>query len=191
VLGAFNEPFRVWMNDTPKQGHYVRVRLKGTVSAPDPIGAILTVQCDDGVQKIGWRTQGGHTYGTSDNVVELACGEARPIFADEQWPSGLVQELSDFVDRELAVEEPRWLELSTRVAAMRDPVPELSFLPVDFGEGKDVVIERSDGVPVTVDELPDAVYVAQLPHPGYARRTVLRITVDGEVLPIRPMMVYR
>jgi hypothetical protein len=193
VLGAFNEPFRVWMNDTPKskQGHYVRVRLRGYVSASDPIGAIVTVQCDDGSQKIGWRVAGGHTYGTSDSVIELGCGDAEPKSADVQWPSGLVQPLGDFADRELVVEEPHWLELTARSATMRDTAPVLTYLPVDVEPGKQVTIVRSDGIAVTVTEKDEAKYVASLPHPGYPRRTTLSITVDGEELAIRPMIDYR
>lgn len=193
LIGAFNEPFRVWMNDTRNQGRYVRVRLKGTVSAPDPIGAMLVVQCDDGQQKIGWRVQGGHTYGTSDNIVEVGCGDAAPVSAEILWPSGVAQPLDGFADQELLVEEIQWLTIDSRVAGDGDPAPTLQYLPIDIGSGKDVQIIRSDGEPVEVRELTDveAVYEARLPHPGYARRTTLTLIVDGETLPIRPMIDYR
>lgn len=191
VLGAFNEPFHVWMNDTVEDSQYVRFRLRGTVSAPDPIGAIVAVRCEDNSQKIGWRVAGGGTYGTSDNIVEVSCGSIAPVSADIFWPSGYVQPMGDFADRELEVVEPNWLYVSSRVVGSGDPAPVLTFAPTDVEGGKDVVVTRSDGVAVTVRELPEAVYEATLAHPPSPGRTTLKITVDGRELSIRPMIDYR
>jgi hypothetical protein len=191
VLGAFNEPFHVWMNDTVDRGQFVRFRLRGTVSASDPVGALVAVRCEDGLQKIGWRVAGGQTYGTSDPLVEVSCGAYAPVSADILWPSGHVQPMGDFAGREVEVVEPEWLQISSRVVGMNDPAPVLKYLPVDLGDGKVVTIVRSDGVPVTVAEQGQAEYVATLLHPASPGRTTLKITADGQELSIRPMIVYR
>jgi hypothetical protein len=67
----------------------------------------------------------------------------------------------------------------------------ITYLPVDIVPGKQVEMFRSDGKLVEVRELPEAVWVAELPHPGVARRTTISIIVDGVELAIRPMIDYR
>ncbi len=203
VLGAFGESFRVYQNRTRARGHFVRLRLIGSASAPDPVGAVVSVTTTAGRVLTRQRTVGGETYGQGDAVVELGLGDELPTMIEVAWPSGLRQRIDGLpgvvVDREVRVVEPAWLTLSARSAGPGEPTPRLTITSVDArgqplgasGAGRTVLVTRSDGVPVVVDDHGDGSYGAALPHPGSARRTTLHIELDGRALPLAPMLSYR
>jgi hypothetical protein len=191
VLGAVAESFRVYANRTPVAGHFVRLRLTGTASAPDPVGAVVTVVTDRGRTLRRQRIAGGEPYGQSDNLIDIGLGDERPERIEVAWPSGLVQRIDTLpgfaIDRETRVTEPAWITLSARVAGASDEAPLLSITPEP---GQVVAVTRSDGAPVALAE-EAGTFTAALPHPGTARRTTLTITIDGAAIRLRPMLTYR
>jgi hypothetical protein len=204
VVGAYDAPFRIYQNRTPINGnHWVRLRLKGTVSAPDPVGAIVTVQTSDNKTLTKQRIAGGHTYGNSDYVTEIALGTAMASTVTVKWPSGLVQSvdtLSKFtMDGEFEVDEPQWLQLSSRVIPQGGQGPVLTIKPFDemgvlldsaTAAGKHVTVTRSDKQKVTVSSS-NGVFKATIDRPTVARRLTLSINIDGTDLPIHPMITFR
>jgi hypothetical protein len=198
VVSGFVEPYRFYRNDTPALARpRLRVRLRGTVSAPDPIGAVLRVTLPDGQKLHRTLYAGGDTHSQSARVLEIGSDGADAVTsAFVLWPSGLEQRIDALPGFSLAAElslvEPEWLALSARTAIATDPAPALTYAPVDAtgaplgpaGSGKAVVVTRSDGVAVTVVDDGDGTYSATLPHPSSARVTVLLVTVDGA--PLRP-----
>lgn len=205
VVAPYVETFRVYRNDTDTSGrHRLRVRPRGTVSAPDPAGAVLEVELAGGQILRRSLYAGGDTYGQSDRVVDIGLGTANTVArASLRWPSGYLQRLdltAGFaLDTELIVVEPAWLTVSTRVASAADPAPVLTYRPAEpngafsgaAGAGQAVLATRSDGVAVSFTDQGDGTYTAPLPHPGSARITVLSITVDGLPLHMRPSLSYR
>jgi len=203
VLGAFGESFRVYQNRTRTRGHFLRLRLIGSASAPDPVGAVVSVTTTAGRVLTRQRTVGGETYGQGDALVELGLGDELPTMIEVTWPSGLRQRIDGLpgvvVDREVRLVEPSWLALSARSASPGDPAPRLTITSVDArgqplgasAAGRTVKVTRSDGVAVVVEDHGDGGYGAALPHPGSARRTTLAIELDGRTLPLAPMLRYR
>ncbi len=203
VLTALGAPFRVFRNDAPALNHALRVRLAGTVSSPDPVGARMIVTLLSGRRVAAFREAGGDVYTQGDAVLTVGLGEDAAVArTDLEWPSGIAQRIDRLpgfaVDRVVQVVEPAWLTVEPRVVAPQDAPARLLYRPVDeagaplgpAAVGRRVVVMRSDGAAVTVVDEGDGSYVAALPHPGVARRTTLTITVDGVALRPRPMIRF-
>lgn len=203
VITPFIEEYRVYRNDTPWANHVVRVRLVGTVSSPDPIGATLLVTRVDGRVEARFRYAGGDTYSQSDSVLEVGLGSAGATGEVLiRWPSGITQRIDGLpgfaLDTTVTVVEPNWLAASPRVVEPGDPPAELVYTVVGptgaplgpAGAGRVVTCSRSDGLACDVADRGDGTYAASLPHPGVARRTVVTVVADGLTLPPRPAITF-
>ncbi|MSP62842.1 MAG: CRTAC1 family protein [Myxococcales bacterium] len=203
ILTGFAAPFFVYRNDTPRLHHALRVRLRGTVSSPDPIGATLIVTDLSGRRQARFRSAGGDPQSQSDGVLEVGlASDAAVARAEVRWPSGLTQRIDPLpifaLDRTITVVEPEWLTVLPRRARPGDPAPRLVYRPASesglplgkSGAGRKVSALRSDGIAVAIVDHGDGTYSALLPHPGIVRRTVLTLTVDGQTQRPRPMLSY-
>ena len=193
IVTPWDESYRFYRNDTDQTDrHRVRVRAIGTVAAPDPVGLVMDVRTVDGTSLRRTLYSGGDTYSQSDRVLEAGLrGDGGVTSVWLHWPSGYDQRIdgrNDFaLDTTLTITEPAWLTLSARATSSSDPVPVMTYRPVDqtglflgaAGAGKSVTATRSDGVPVSFVDHGDGSYTAALPHPGSARITVIRVQVDG------------
>jgi hypothetical protein len=104
-------PVRLWRNDGGSRNPWLRVRLRGTASAPDGLHARIRVQADEGgpvqVREMGSIT---HFQGQSEHIAHLGFGDRgegplHRVVID--WPSGRRTELSDVAVRQLlVVDEP-------------------------------------------------------------------------------------
>ena len=102
VLSPINEPALILSNDSPNDNHWLRVRLIGTKSHRDAVGARLTLTTSVGRQTR--QVKGGGSY--------LSQSDLCPFFGFPQnerieklsitWPSGITQELTD-------LEGDRWI----------------------------------------------------------------------------------
>jgi hypothetical protein len=99
-------PVRLWHNETPTRGHWLLVRLEGTISNRDGLGARITLSAGGRVQT-AWARSGSSYLSASDRRVHFGLGAARTIDRlTVSWPSGRVTELFDLpVDRVLTVRE--------------------------------------------------------------------------------------
>ncbi|HEY3233875.1 MAG TPA: FG-GAP-like repeat-containing protein [Polyangiaceae bacterium] len=199
LLGVREGSFRVFENRSERQGEALRLRLIGTVSAPDPVGARVTVVLAEQDRIAAQHTAGGQPYGQSDSVMELVTGNRRATGLEIEWPSGFVERLpSTELDPEMTVLEPRWLTVTPR-RIFSGEQSELRY--VAFGEsgnllgaagaGRQVEVERSDGIPVSVTDAGDGSYSAELSHPGQAGVVSLEIRVDGQVQKITPLLFFK
>jgi hypothetical protein len=110
VVTSLREPTELWRNETPDAGHWLALRLVGTRSNRDGIGAVvkLTASADP-----RWRQQFNHMttavgYASSSRgPVHFGTGDAKTIDTVEiRWPSGAVQVLEDVpADQFLTVRE--------------------------------------------------------------------------------------
>ncbi len=103
VVSALNDAAELWENVTPGAGNWLSVRLIGTKSNRDGIGAV--VRADD--QYNHMTTSFG--YGSSSHQgVHFGLG-AKTAAAEVEirWPSGIVQSLRNVAaNREIVVREP-------------------------------------------------------------------------------------
>jgi hypothetical protein len=103
--------------------HWLRVRLVGTVSNRDAIGARIEGVAG-GLSMIREVSRGGSTMSSSTRVVDFGLGAASSLdVLRVRWPSGAVQTLRAVAgDQEITVREPRWLSTDMREARRQQPV---------------------------------------------------------------------
>uniref|UniRef100_A0A7C4LKX6 CRTAC1 family protein n=1 Tax=Schlesneria paludicola TaxID=360056 RepID=A0A7C4LKX6_9PLAN len=107
AISHTNEPATLLANETPRTGHWLAVRLIGTRSARDPIGAVVRVVTANSSQVRHLR--GGGSYAsTSTRLLHWGLGADSAVDRVEiRWPSGVRQTIvGPAVDAVLHVIEP-------------------------------------------------------------------------------------
>lgn len=108
VVSNVNGSARLFRNVTPNTGHWLAVKLIGTRSNRDGIGASITVTLDGGVKLYNHCTTSVGYASSSEPLVRFGLGKQQTISSIRiLWPSGRVQELKAVKgDRVLEVREP-------------------------------------------------------------------------------------
>ncbi len=103
VVSALGEPAELWQNISPEVNHWLMLRLIGTRSNRDGIGAIIRL----GNQSNHVTTAVGYAS-SSPSAVHFGTGKLEKIEQIEiRWPSGIVQVLRNVVANQvLEVHEP-------------------------------------------------------------------------------------
>jgi hypothetical protein len=95
LLVAQNAPLSFIHNQTEHTGHFLTLRLEGTRSNRDAIGAKVKVTAD-GRQQASWRFGGGSYASAEDPRLHFGMGASRIIDEIEvRWPSGRVDRYRD------------------------------------------------------------------------------------------------
>jgi hypothetical protein len=110
VVTSLEGPTELWRNRSEGTGHWLRLRLVGTKSNRDGIGAVVKLEAGSDPR---WRAQWNHAttavgYASSTHApLHFGTGEARVIERLEiRWPSGTVQVLENVAaDQTLTVRE--------------------------------------------------------------------------------------
>ncbi len=107
VATALSADAEIWMNRSPKSGHWLDISLRGTISNRDGIGVRVKVVSAHGTQYNHMTTSVGYAS-SSDGPVHFGLGpDARAQTIEIRWPSGKLQILQDVAaDRILKVTEP-------------------------------------------------------------------------------------
>ncbi|MGB3869141.1 MAG: FG-GAP-like repeat-containing protein [Flavobacteriales bacterium] len=117
VTGSSSNPDRLWLN-TPNGNHFFRVRLQGTTSNRDAIGARVTITGPWGTQIREVRS--GESYGLVNSFV-LAFGlgaETTVPTMTVSWPSGLVETFTDLhADQTITVVEGTCISPNVAITA--------------------------------------------------------------------------
>ena len=108
VVTALSAPAEVWINDSPGPAHWLELKLQGTKSNRDGIGARIRVSAAG--QNQYWYVSTASGYASSSaGPVHFGLREAK--IADEieiRWPSGTIQTLKSVqADRILPIVEPK------------------------------------------------------------------------------------
>ena len=83
----------ILLRNNGNSNHWLKIKLIGTISNKDAIGAKVTLRIGD---KIQYREQNGGIHGHSQNSQILHFGLGQSILIDSltiKWPSGIVQKL--------------------------------------------------------------------------------------------------
>jgi hypothetical protein len=87
LVVAQNEPLAFFHNQS-QAGHFLTLRLEGTTSNRDAIGATVTVQCA-GRLRVAQRTGGGSFQSAGDPRLHFGLGNATSVdWVEVRWPSG-------------------------------------------------------------------------------------------------------
>ena len=108
VVANLNGPARLFRNVTPNAGHWLALKLIGTKSNRDGIGAKVTVTLSDGRKLYNHCTTSVGYASSSEPLVRFGLGDqTRAKSVEVRWPAGSLQELRNVaVDRILQVKEP-------------------------------------------------------------------------------------
>ena len=107
VVTALKAPAEIWMNESPGTNHWLELKLEGTKSNRDGIGARIKVVTNSGTQYDHKSTAAGYAS-SSAGPVHFGLGpNTSADLVEIRWPSGIVQQLRDVAsDRILTVKEP-------------------------------------------------------------------------------------
>ena len=101
VMSALGEPAELWQNASPQPQHWIDLRLAGTKSNRDGIGARIRI----GAQYAEMTTAVGYAS-SSDIPLHFGLGAAASAKIEIRWPSGTVQTLTDVkADQAITVTE--------------------------------------------------------------------------------------
>ncbi|MDA1015495.1 MAG: CRTAC1 family protein, partial [Planctomycetota bacterium] len=106
VVSNINEPLVVLINEAGREHHWLALRLIGTKSNRDAVGATVFVTAD-GVTRLR-QVQAGASYAsTNDPRLFFGLGSSASVeHVEIRWPSGLIQKLGKLdVDRQLTIVE--------------------------------------------------------------------------------------
>lgn len=106
VVTALGKEAELWMNRSEGAGHWLDVRLEGTKSNRDGIGAVVKIVTKAGPQYNHMTTSVGYAS-SSHGPVHFGLGaDDKAQVVEIRWPSGIVQTLRDVAgDRVLNVKE--------------------------------------------------------------------------------------
>jgi len=108
VVADVNGPPRLFHNITPNSGHWLALKLTGTRSNRDGIGAKIALTLASGRQLFNHCTTSVGYASSSEPLVRFGLNKETVVKRVEiRWPSGQVQELHDVkADQVLKVGEP-------------------------------------------------------------------------------------
>lgn len=106
AVTALDAPAEVWMNDSPAQNHWLELKLQGTKSNRDGIGARIKVVTKSGAQYSQMYTSAGYASSSAGPVHFGLGSETEAALVEIRWPSGVVQELKNIpADRIVTLKE--------------------------------------------------------------------------------------
>ena len=107
VISHINEPVALLSNESENSNQWIALRLVGTQSSRDPVGAVVRMETTSGIQIR--QVKGGTSYASSsDPRIFFGLKETDTILRLEiHWPSGFKQTLSgEPANRSLTMIEP-------------------------------------------------------------------------------------
>ncbi len=107
VVSAIGRDAEIWINRSPKSGHWLDIALQGTKSNRDGIGARIKVVTRSGAQYNHMTTSVGYASSSAGPVHFGLGADSRANLIEIDWPSGIVQTLRNVAgDWVLKVVEP-------------------------------------------------------------------------------------
>lgn len=108
VVSSVDGPARLFRNITPDAGHWLALKLRGTRSNRDGIGAKIAITLPSGRKLYNHCTTSVGYASSSEALVRFGFGsETAAKLIEIRWPSGTVQDLRNVkADRVLNVREP-------------------------------------------------------------------------------------
>ena len=108
AVSALGAQAEIWMNDSPGTNHWIEIKLEGTKSNRDGIGAKVKVVTKQGTQYNHATTSVGYASSSAGPVHFGLGSEKTAILIEIRWPSGTVQRLVNVDgDKVLPVKETR------------------------------------------------------------------------------------
>lgn len=180
-------------NRVEPAGHWLGMRLRGTVSVADGSGATVSIDGASPPQVVRVGAQVGVGGHHAPDVL-LAVGSRERVDATVTWPSGLRQTLRDLpADRYAVAVEPQVLTVSSRVAPADGRSRVEVAVDADAAGASGFTLSRSgagewDGPGATG---PDGRFRRALVAPASAGEARIELSLDGVALRVRPLIRFR
>ncbi|HYY58333.1 MAG TPA: CRTAC1 family protein [Pyrinomonadaceae bacterium] len=132
LVTANNGPARLLRNENGNQNDLLRIRLEGTRSNRDGIGAKVTLQAAGGPKLSGLVKTGSSYCSQSELPLTFGLGKAdKPYTVEISWPSGGVDKIPDVkANQSLVIQEGRGIiNAAPIVFARPTPQPSASATP--------------------------------------------------------------
>ena len=95
VVSALGAPAELWINDSPGEANWLELKLEGSASNRDAIGARVKVTTASGTQYDHVSFAGGYAS-SSAAPLHFGLGREKVVKSVEiRWPAGKIQELRD------------------------------------------------------------------------------------------------
>ncbi len=108
VVVSISGPAEIWMNESPGGNHWLELRLQGTSSNRDAIGARIKVIAKSGVRYNHVTSATGYASSSAGPVHFGLGADTVAERIEIRWPSGRVDELKNVpADRVLEIREPK------------------------------------------------------------------------------------
>jgi hypothetical protein len=107
VVSAIGAPAEIWLNESPGNNHFLELKLHGTKSNRDGIGARIKVVTGSDLQYNQMSTSAGYASSSAGPIhVGLGTHNSADL-VEIRWPSGIMQALRNVAgDRIVVVKEP-------------------------------------------------------------------------------------
>jgi len=107
VVSAINAPAEIWINQSPAKNHWLELKLQGTKSNRDGIGARIKLVAKSLTQYNHVSTTAGYASSSAGPVHFGLGADTSADLIEIRWPSGTVQELRNVAaDRIVTIKEP-------------------------------------------------------------------------------------
>jgi hypothetical protein len=107
AVSAIGAPAEIWMNRSPGANHWIELKLEGTRSNRDAIGARVKVTAKSMTQYNHVTTTCGYASSSAAPVHFGLGADATAEAIEIRWPSGTVQQLKNVTaDRVVHIREP-------------------------------------------------------------------------------------
>jgi len=107
VVSGIDAPGEIWINESPGHNHWLEIKLQGTKSNRDGIGAMVKAVTKSGAQYNHMTTSAGYASSSAGPVHFGLGSSASADLVEIHWPSGIVQQIRDAAaDRVIVVKEP-------------------------------------------------------------------------------------
>src|SRR5262249_46101137 len=78
-----------YLHNRTRAGHSLTLRLEGTTSNREAVGAVVTITTPDGRKQTAWRFGGGSYQSAGDPRLGFGLGaSAKGSLVEVRWPSG-------------------------------------------------------------------------------------------------------
>ncbi|MFY9726184.1 MAG: CRTAC1 family protein [Bryobacteraceae bacterium] len=107
VVSAIDAPAEIWMNRSPNENHWIELRLEGTKSNRDAIGARVKLVSKSTTQFNHVSTTCGYASSSAGPMHFGLGGDSSADLIEIHWPSGAIEQLKNVkADRVVHIKEP-------------------------------------------------------------------------------------
>jgi hypothetical protein len=88
AISHVNEPVALLINDSPKKGSWLQLRLSGAACARNPVAAKVVIESADGLKQVRQFVSGGSYASAREPMLHFGIPGVQPLDLKVSWPDG-------------------------------------------------------------------------------------------------------